>query len=178
MSFKKQQTREPNTNQGIASDRNRSLARVSDEVAAALRSAGVVAALGYLNARVRVRFTGIYRPDPPLLRNVHLFDRENPRLNVSGTVIALVDGYCGITCATNAPFATSDSRADPRLRSHPARDCMLSYVGVPIRIDNTVWGTLCHHDLRPRIIQPSELPVLEQVVPLFAEWVCGNAGTM
>ena len=176
MSLEKQQ--ETSTTQGTASGSDRSLARVSEQVDAVLRSAGVVAALGYLNARARLRFTGIYRPEPPMLRNIRLFDRENPTLNVSGTVIALVDGYCGITCSTNAPFATANSRDDPRLHAHPARDCMISYAGVPIRLgDDSVWGTLCHHDVRPRIIPPGELSVLEHVMPLFAAWVRKNVGT-
>jgi GAF domain-containing protein len=143
-----------------------------DEVARVLHATGVLAALAFLNARVRFRYTGIFRPEPPLLRNIRLFDRENPTLNVSGNVIALIDGYCGIACSTNAPFATGNSERDPRLRSHPARLSMRSYAGVPIRAaDGSAWGTLCHFDMRPRIISATEVPLLKRVVPLFAEWV-------
>lgn len=149
-----------------------------DEVGKLLKAAGVIAALEFLNARVRFRHTGVFRPEPPLLRNIRLFDRENPRLNVSGNVIALIDGYCGIVCSTNAPFATADSQRDPRLRSHPARLSMRSYVGVPIRAaDGSAWGTLCHFDMRPRVIPPTELPLLEQVARLFADWVRQNASS-
>ena len=111
-----------------------------------------------------------------MLRNIRLFDRENPRVNVSGSVIALVDGYCGIACSTNAAFATPNSQRDPRLRSHPARTSMRSYAGVPVRaIDGSAWGTLCHFDMRPRVIPPAEVPLLELVAPLFAEWVRKHA---
>ena len=148
------------------------LARVGTDLSLLLKTAEATAALGYLNARVRFRFTGIYRPEPPLLRNIRLFDRENPTLDESGNVIALLEGYCGITYSTDAPFGTSDARRDPRLQSHPARDSMISYVGVPLRMpDGSVWGTLCHQDVRPRVIPPIELPVLEHVAPLFASWV-------
>ena len=155
------------------------LAPVVDEVSNLLKTAGILAALSSLNARVRFRYTGVFRPEPPLLRNISLFDRENPKLNVSGNVIALLDGYCGIACSTNAPFATEDSKRDPRLRSHPARLSMRSYVGVPIKAtDGSAWGTLCHFDMRPRVIPPTEMTLLEQVVPLFAEWVREHANDL
>ena len=150
----------------------KALSLVREELREVLRINGVVAALGYLNARVRFRYTGIFHPEPPLLRNFHLFDRENPTLNVSGNVIALVDGYCGLTCSSNSPFATPDSLRDARLDAHPARESMRSYVGVPLRMtDDTAWGTLCHFDMRPRVIPPSEVSVLEQAALLFVDWL-------
>ncbi len=152
-------------------DRDGETAHVRHEVASVLNRRGVLAALGYLNARVRCRYTGIFRPEPPRLRNIRLYDRENPTIDVSGIVIELNDGYCGLTCASAAPFATSDSRRDPRLRAHPARESMRSYAGVPLRIDDAVWGTLCHYDMRPRVIPRGEVTVLEHVAPLFAQWV-------
>ena len=91
-------------------DRQEPLSPVRDELREVLRTVGPVAALGYLNARVRFRYTGIFHPEPPLLRNFHLFDRENPTLNVSGNVIALVDGYCGLAASSGG------SRADRKAR--------------------------------------------------------------
>lgn len=150
---------------------------IQAEVATLLRTAGIHAALAYLNARTRCRFTGVYQVDPPLLRNVHLFDRENPDLNIAGEVSSLDIGYCGIVCETGAPFTTSDAQHDPRLRAHAARDSMLAYAGAPIRMpDGRAWGTVCHFDLRPRIIVPEELSVLVTVTPLFATWVREHCG--
>ena len=165
------QTSDLGARPGTTTESGRNVAGVTGELGRVLQTAGVIAALGYLNARARFRYTGIFRPEPPLLRNIRLFDRENPTIDGSGIVIALIDGYCGIACSTNAPFATSDSLSDPRLGSHPAREAMRSYAGVPIRIAGTVWGTLCHYDMRPRLIPATELPVLEQAMPLFADWV-------
>lgn len=137
-----------------------------------LRSSRVVPALAYLNARTRFRFTGIYRVEPPFLRNLHLFDRENPALNVSGNVGPLEDTYCSITARSERGFATPDALADRRLEAHAARDSVISYCGIPIRMeDGRVWGTLCHFDVRPRLIPPAEVPVLESVVTLFAKWI-------
>jgi GAF domain-containing protein len=137
-----------------------------------LKTSEVVRALAYLNARTRFRFTGIYRVEPPMLRNVHLFDRENPTLNVSGNTSRLDDTYCSITSRTPRGFTTPDAGSDRRLEGHAARDSVISYCGVPIRMeDGRVWGTLCHFDVRPRLIPVAEVPVLESVVTLFAEWI-------
>jgi len=140
------------------------LARISADLSAILRTSEVHTALAYLNARTRFRFTGIYRVDPPMLRNVHLFDRENPALNVSGKACPLDDTYCSITAGTDSPFTTSEAGVDPRLVLHAARDSVISYAGVPIR-------TLCHFDVRPRLIPAAEVPVLESVVAVFAAWI-------
>lgn len=141
-------------------------------IASALDAGDPIDALALLNARVRLRFTGIFQVDPPRLRNVLLFDRENPALNVSGGVSSLDIGYCGIVCATNTPFVTLDARLDERLENHPARHSMLSYAGVPIQMRSGIaWGTLCHFDTRPRFVSPSEIGLLEVVVPYFADWL-------
>lgn len=146
--------------------------RVMTELRSILHDHGVHAALGFLNARTRFRFTGIFQVDPPLLRNIHLFDRENPTLNVSGAVSSVDIGYCGIASATNAPFRTRNARRDPRLMTHPARDSMLAYAGVPIRLPSgAAWGTLCHFDWRPRLMPPGELPLLEAAVSIVTGWL-------
>lgn len=145
-------------------------------ISLALEEGDPVRALPLLNARVRLRYTGVFQVDPPWLRNVRLFDRENPSLNVSGGVSSIDIGYCGIVCSTNEPFATPDARRDARLESHPARDSMLSYAGVPIRtVGGIAWGTLCHFDSRPRLVPESEMVVLQAVVPCFVAWLrrCG-----
>ena len=144
-------------------------------VTSLLAGADIDGALRYLNGRTRFRFTGLFRVDPPVLRNVRLVDRENPTLNVSGTVSSVDIGYCGVACASRAPFVTADSREDPRLESHPARASMISYAGVPIRMPGGItWGTLCHFDVRPRLIRPAEVTILEAATPRMAEWIARN----
>ena len=142
---------------------------------AELRRGGPVAALRYLNGRTRFRYTGVYRVDPPVLRNMRLFDRENPDLNVSGAVAPLEETFCSIVCATNGSFATPNALHDARLRTHAARESVLSYDGVPIRMPNgRVWGSLCHHDIRPRLLASAEQHILEAAAPLFARWLAEN----
>lgn len=140
--------------------------------AAILTTEGPVAALAFLNARTRFRFTGIYRVDPPLLRNLHLYDRENPTLCVSGDVSRLDDTYCAIVWGEERPFATADSRTDARVAAHVARQRVQSYCGVPIRhLSGRIWGTLCHYDVRPRLLPRSEIALLELVAPCFTACV-------
>lgn len=140
---------------------------------AAIASEGVHAGLQLLNARAPHRFTGIYRSDPPLLRNVQLFDRENPALEV-GTDMPLRETYCSITSAHAAPFSTEDARTDERLREHPARESTVSYCGVPL-LDPTgeTVGTLCHFDVVPRPIPHSEIAVLQAAAPIILRAIGG-----
>jgi GAF domain-containing protein len=137
-----------------------------------LRERGLHSALGYLNERTRYRFTGLYHADPPLLHNIGLFDRENPQIDPSGAVTKLDETYCAITCATAMPFVTADALNDTRLDMHAARDSILCYAGVPIRLGSgRAWGSLCHFDLRPRLLSTEELAALGTVAPVVAEWL-------
>jgi len=137
-----------------------------------LHERGLHDALGFLNERTRYRFTGLYRADPPLLRNVGLFDRENPDIDPSGAVTKLDETYCSIPCSTSRPFITVDAANDDRLVAHTVRDSVLCYAGVPIRLTTgQPWGTLCHFDLRPRLLVGDELGALTSVAPVLAEWI-------
>jgi GAF domain-containing protein len=141
-----------------------------------LHAREICQALGLLNARTRYRFTGVYRADPPLLRNECLFDRENPQLSLGGEVARLDQTYCGIVTATHAPFAAIDSRTDRRLAAHAARDSVVSYAGVPIRTaDGRIFGSLCHFDRRPRILPRNELELLQSMSHHLAGWITERA---
>lgn len=139
---------------------------------------GAHAVLATLNARTRFRFTGLYRVEHQVLRNVALFDRENPMLRAAGQCSALTDTYCNIVAANALALAVADAATDGRLIGHPARGSVLSYVGVPVR-DRTgrVAGTLCHWDTRPRLAPAGELLVLERVAALLAP-VVGSSATL
>lgn len=141
-----------------------------------LEREGLHAALGFLNGRVRYRYTGVYRFDPPVLRNVDLYDRENPSLTFSGGELVLRDSYCGIVQLTERPFVTTDAARDERLSGYAARVSMVSYLGVPLRLrGGTLFGTLCHWDGRPRLTPTGEVELLERLAPLLASWLAGSA---
>lgn len=140
--------------------------------ARAMRAGRVHDALAVLNERVRYRFTGLYHADPPVLRNVQLYDRENPSLDVGGGAVPLCETYCGITTASASPFTTPDAAGDPRLLEHPARGSVLSYLGVPVRdASGRVWGTLCHFDFRPRLTPAGEAALLERCARSIAAYI-------
>lgn len=130
-----------------------------------LESEGVHGALRFLNARAPHRFTGVYRFEPPVLRNVRLFDRENPMLEI-GEDVAVRESYCSITGAGAAPFSTDDSLSDERLADHPARLSTRSYCGVPL-LDSSgaVVGTLCHFDVTPRATPNPEIALMQAATP-------------
>lgn len=109
-------------------DRSRQLLDAVEQFTRQLRDGGVHASLGFLNARTRHRFTGVYRFEPPMLRSVALFDRENPSV--------------------------------------------LAYHAAPLIDDGgTCIGSLCHWDVRPRIVPDMEVPLLFAVAPLLARAV-------
>lgn len=127
---------------------------------AALHRDGVAGLLAALNARTRYRFTGLYRVDPPLLRNVCLFDRENPWLCAGGDINTLDETYCALVAGGAGPVAIADAPRDRRYL--PQAPSVLAYLGVPVLgAGGEVWGTLCHYDVRPRVVPEGELPVLE-----------------
>lgn len=143
----------------------RELNEVVEAIDELIESDGVHAALAFLNARSPHRFTGVYRLDPPTLRNVRLYDRENPELEI-GKDTPLRETYCSITGSTADPFATADARADERLAEHLARESVLSYCGVPLLDEaGEAVGTLCHFDFTPRPIPTSEVAIMRAVAP-------------
>jgi hypothetical protein len=138
------------------------------EFASVLNGSGLHAALAFLNGRTRHRYTGVYRFDPPLLRNVCLFDRENPPLALGGDV-PMAETYCSLVGERAALFGTPNAARDERLVGHPARDVVRAYCGVPLRGgDGRCIGTLCHYDLRPRLTPDREIPLMERAAALIA----------
>ncbi len=140
-----------------------------------LEGSGLREALGFLNARTRHRYTGLYRFDPPMLRAVWVFDRENPMLCGAGDV-PMRESYCSLVGEANAPMLVRDAASDARLLSHPARASILAYCGVPVRLgDGRCVGTLCHFDFRPRIAATGEVALLEFAAARLAPRVAAVA---
>jgi GAF domain-containing protein len=143
-------------------DRQDALDALVSRFATLLEHEGLHAALGFLNARTRHRFTGVYRFDPPMLRNLAMYDRENPKLKLGGDT-PMRETYCSLVGARAAPFTTGDARRDVRLIEHPARQSVLTYCGVPLLADDGLcFGSLCHFDVRPRVASVEDIPLLER----------------
>jgi signal transduction histidine kinase len=130
-----------------------------------LEARGIHEALHFLNSRTPHRFTGVYRFDPPMLRNLHLVDSYAPQL-VKGEDAPMAQTYCSIVADIERPFTTEESRRDDRLRTHPARENVISYCGVLLRDElGKPFGTLCHFDQMPCGIPVAELPLMEAAAP-------------
>ena len=142
------------------------LAAVMDEFSRRLAHKGLHDALGYLNARTRHRFTGVYRFAPPVLKNVSLFDRENPQVR-SAMDALLRDTYCSHIADTGEEFGMDDGR--DALSDIGTPRSVLAYHGVPLRDERDVCvGSLCHWDVRPRLVPDGEWAVLYAVAPLVS----------
>jgi len=141
------------------------------QISQGLRQHGMYAALELLNLRTRYRYTGVYQFAPPLLRNVCLFDRENPRVRTMDDLV-LHDSYCGIVARSGESFAVKNSLTDERLTTHPARATIIAYHGFPLRdATDRCFGSLCHWDVRPRLLPSGEAQLLHDVAPMIAHAV-------
>jgi len=112
----------------------------------ALDEQGVHALLRILNGRTPHRYTGIYRYDPPSLRNVYLVDAFDPQVR-KGSDIAMVDAYCVMVGQQRRSVVFEDARCDPRF-AQLAGSPVVSYCGVLLStVEGTPFGTLCHYDV-------------------------------
>jgi len=136
------------------------------DVLAMIRLADLHGVLVRLNARTAFRFTGVYRFDGAVLRNVALFDRLHPEA-ARGADAPLGETYCAITGRMNDALLVSNGPRDLR---HPwmRANAVISYCGVPIRSEaGQPLGTLCHFDLAPLPPQADEATYLLCIADRF-----------
>jgi hypothetical protein len=130
-----------------------------NEFAGLLQSRGLHAALDMLNSRTPHRYTGVYRYDGDMLRNVLLFDRWDEAVR-GGPDAPMAQTFCAIVPGAGATLEVVDGRADERfpwMHENP----VVSYCGALIRDRlGQVFGTVCHFDLRPCEAGSSQLPLL------------------
>ena len=137
-----------------------------------LADGGILPALGFLNARVRYRYTAVSRFDAPLLRNLFVFDRKNPKILYGGTSQVLEETYGALVQRRKQPFRTDNSMKDGRLLFHSSRVTILSYIGVPIRLPTgELWGVLAHYDREARVAPVGETELLQEIIPALAKWL-------
>ena len=126
-----------------------------------LAAQGVHEGLRFLNSRTPHRFTGIYRFDPPTLRNVHLVDSYTVECT-KGDDVPMTETFCSVVGEGERTFTTENSLADERLTTHPARETVLSYCGVLLRdAAGRPFGSLCHFDVVPCDVPIAEIPLME-----------------
>ncbi len=127
-------------------------------------SHGVPAALRFLNSRTPHRFTGVYRYDGDMLRNMALHDRFNPDL-LQGIDIPLCNAYCSNVRRNREPLEFDDAKNDSRFPYLPGSP-VVCYSGVLISMpDGTPYGTLCHYDVKSCESRESDMPLLQACAP-------------
>jgi GAF domain-containing protein len=133
-----------------------------------LASDGIRAALYAVLRRSDYRFISIFRfKDGKATSAVHV-DREDLKVTQAAEVLDTAT-YCCYVRDGAGPFVTASTLVDPRTATHPAREAVQSYCGIPIvQADGTLIGTLCHYDLVPRNPEQLDLELLVQVSSAIA----------
>ena len=136
---------------------------------AILRSQGIRAALQFINQLSPHRFTALYRFSDRNLINHFYYDRTNPAITRSPDNL-LENSYCIFLKNSGKSFSLADSTSDDRVREHPKRMVILSYIGVPlITSAGDMIGSVCNFDPSPYPDNPLTLDLLETLAGLLAE---------
>jgi GAF domain-containing protein len=131
---------------------------------------GIEAGLKYLNARTAYRYTAIYRFEGAMMRNIYLYDRQGEVVSDFAKV-PLGDSFCQFVMAEGG-FITSDSAKDERLQGHPYQGVLNAYFGLPLsRKPGTLYGTFCHFDFKPQVIDDREIEFLQSVAPWLMDYL-------
>jgi GAF domain-containing protein len=76
------------------------------------------------------------------LRNLHLIDRDNPKIERCPD-LPVLDSYCLYVRNTAKLFVMDDSLQDDRVLGHPKQQVVQSYYGIPLMDENG--GVVWHH---------------------------------
>ncbi|MEO6365186.1 MAG: GAF domain-containing protein [Luteimonas sp.] len=147
----------------------------TSRILATLKKDGLHAALRLLNERTPHRFTGIYRYDGDMLRNVILFDVHNPHL-LRGGDIPMQHSYCALLPDSHAgAIEFDDPRSDPPSMARAHLTPVVSYCGVLlVNAAGEPFGSLCHYDLNPCQPRTSDMAMLRALAPQFASAAIGS----
>lgn len=130
-----------------------------------LDSDGLIAAMRHLNARTPHRFTGVFRFDGDMLRNVALVDKWLADV-VVGEDVPLAQAYCAHLHSTGEPLLVADGPSDSRV-PWMANSPVVSYCGALIRdAVGEPWGALCHFDTARCDVRNSDMPLLNAAASL------------
>jgi GAF domain-containing protein len=137
---------------------------------AEIERGGVEAGLQFLNARTAYRYTAIYRLEGGMMRNIYLYDRQGELVS-DFAVVPLGDSFCQFVMAEGV-FCTSDSGQDERLLGHSYQGVLNAYFGLPLsRKPGTLYGTFCHFDFKPQVIEDREIEFLQSVTPWLLDYL-------
>lgn len=131
-----------------------------------LAEQGLLPALRFLNARTAHRYTGVFRFDGDMLRNIALIDRWEADVT-GGDDVPLAQAYCAHLARTGESLTVEHGPTDARV-PWMSSSSILSYCGAVINApDGSRWGALCHFDTLPCESSGSEVPLLDAAATLL-----------
>jgi hypothetical protein len=134
------------------------------EVGARLAQGGLPSMLRYLNGRTPYRFSGVYRFDHGMLRNVSLFDRWTSDAT-QGADAPLAETFCALVQDAGGTLLVADGPVDGRF-PWMAQNAVVCYCGALIHDEQgEAIGTLCHFDIQRCEPASSELQLLRAATP-------------
>ncbi|HKK79020.1 MAG TPA: GAF domain-containing protein, partial [Phaeodactylibacter sp.] len=72
--------------------------------------------------------------------------------------------FCQFVVRDGVPFEVEDAEIDPRVPKHLVKNYSIrSYLGVPIKANDTIIGSLCVIDTKPRKFSPEEKDKLDKL---------------
>lgn len=125
--------------------------------------------LVFLNGLTSFRFSAIIRLADGLQRTVCYYDREDPRRDSLPDIVESAS-YCRYVKMRCDVFTVADSQVEPILNTHPARDEVRAYCGVPLfdRQGNMI-GTVCHFNVAPLEILEHDSTLLKAAAELLMQ---------
>lgn len=127
-----------------------------------------MAQLLLLNGRTPHRYTGVFRFDGDMLRNVALVDKWDPAVE-HGDDVPLAAAYCAHLHDTGQPLEVENGATDPRVPWMSASP-IVSYCGAVIHGSHGLpWGALCHFDVARCDAKNSDMPLLVAAAKMIYE---------
>jgi GAF domain-containing protein len=133
---------------------------IAAELERCLVDDGLRGALAYLNRRVPHRFTALHIRDFDVLKNVYVYDRDDPAAKPFMN-LPVYETFCALVLANGQPLVINHAEMDPEATQPVHNAVARSYCGVPLhRPDGSIFGTLCHYDFDSGEIGTAELAIL------------------
>lgn len=150
--------------------------RALNAISKILETQGLPGGLAFLNDRVPLRYTAVYRYAGLILKNVVLHDALGKRRPPFLSAMPLNKSLAQFV-EPGKPFRTNESSKDPRLAGHAYDGILFSYHGTALVAPNgQKWGVLCHFDFAPVTLSDAAFEFLESVAPIVASFAVDPHG--
>lgn len=144
------------------------LERDVEAFAQSLHRHGLRAGLQFLNGRTPHRYTGVFRFDGDMLRNVALVDKWDVGVE-HGEDLPLAAAYCAHLHRTGEPLEVENGAEDERV-PWMRGSAVVSYCGsVILDSAGAPWGALCHFDTARCDAKNSDMPLMVAAARMIFE---------